>query len=154
MKNYKLAPDEVVRYQKQVTLQTAKGDVPAEIMLTNLNIIFITEGKKFLWFKKKQRKTAFAKELVKIYKDAPQIKQIDTTVQMCFTKEDRFIVFENKKDARTFVINAWEVVTGKNIFERGIDKLKQAIDFTDNMLGIDIKAVVKDSIVGAFTGKK
>lgn len=152
MKKFKLAPDEVVRYQGQVTLTREKGDIPAELLLTNQNFVFITEGKKFLWFKNRKRTAVFAKDLVKIFKDAPQIKQSGTNVKICFTTEDREIVFDSKKAARTFVINAWEIVTGKNAFERGLDKLKQALDLADEALGLDIKALVKDSITGGIAG--
>ena len=50
MKNHQLQPNEVVRFQSPITIQTEKGDVPAELILTNLNFIFVTERKKFLWF--------------------------------------------------------------------------------------------------------
>ena len=151
MKNYKLAPNEVVLHQQPVTLQTEKGDIPVEIVLTDLNFIFVSERKNWLWFKRKSRKVAFAKELVKTYKDAPQIKQTDTSVQICFASEDRVIVFENKKDARTFVIKAWEVVTGKTAFERSIDKLKQAVDCIDDTFDIDVVAILKDVAVSGAT---
>ena len=146
MKNYQLQINEVVRFQAQITLQTDKGDIPAELLLTDLNFIFVTECKNFLWFKRKPRWTAFAKELVKTYKEAPQIKQTDTSVKICFSTEDRVIVFENKKEARDFVINAWETVTGKTAFERNIDKLKQALDCIDDILEIDIRALIKSTL--------
>jgi hypothetical protein len=31
MKNYKLQPNEVVRFQAPITLQTEKGDIPADL---------------------------------------------------------------------------------------------------------------------------
>ena len=145
MRNYKLKENEVVRYQSSVTLQTEKGEIPAEIILTNLNFIFVTE-KKFLWFKPKTRKKAFAKELVKIDKDTPAIKQTGTSVKMCFTKEDRVITFAEKKEAWKFIINAWELVTGKNIFERSLDKVKQALDLIDETMDWNIADFVKDAL--------
>lgn len=152
MKNYQLQPNEVVRFQAPITLQTEKGDIPAELILTDLNFIFVTERKKFLWFKRKNRVVAYAKELVKTFKDAPEIKQTGTAVLISFTTEDRIIVFDTKKDARTFVINAWEIVTGKNIFERGLDKLKEALDLVDEKLDINIVELVKAAITQNVTG--
>ena len=146
MKNHQLQPTEVVRHQAQITLQTEKGDISAELLLTNLNFIFVTERKNFLWFKRKPLSTAYAKELVKIDKDAPQIKQTGNAVKICFTDKDRVLVFEDKKEARTFVINAWETVTGKTAFERSIDKLKQALDCIDDVLEIDIRALIKSTL--------
>ena len=150
MKNYTMKPDEVVRYQGPVTLQTEKGNIPAELILTNLNFIFVTEGKKFLWFKPKAKVVAFAKELVKTYKDAPEIKQSGTAVYISFANEDRIILFEEKKEARVFVINTWEIVTGKGIFERGLDKLKQALDLIDEKLDLNIVQLIKDSITSGI----
>ena len=145
MRNYKLKDNEVIRYQSSITLQTKKGEVPAEIVLTNLNFIFVTE-KKFLWFKPKARKQAFAKELVKVDKDTPAIKQTGTSVKICFAKEDRVITFADKKDAWKFIINAWELVTGKNIFERSLDKVKLALDLIDETLELNISDFVKDAL--------
>ena len=146
MRNYKLKPDEVVRYQGPIHLQTEKETIPAELILTNQNFIFVTEGKKWLWFKKKTKVVAFAKELVKTYNDAPEIKQKGTGVLISFAKEDRILVFADKKEARIFTINAWEIVTGKGIFERGLDKLKQALDLIDEKLDLNIIELVKGAI--------
>jgi len=96
MKNYQLLPNEVVRFQTQITLQTEKGDIPAGLILTNLNFIFVTERKNFLWFKRKPFHAAYAKELVKVDKDAPQIKQTGTSVKICFSDKDRTLVFNDK----------------------------------------------------------
>ena len=153
MKNYKLQPNEVVLYQAQVTLQTEKGDVPTDLILTDLNFIFVTPRKKFLWMERKPRATAFAKETVKIYMDAPQIKQTGTSVKICFATEDRTITFAEKKDARNFVINAWEVVTGKNLFQYGLDKLKDALELINDKLNLDLIKLVKDVLANRLVGK-
>ena len=146
MRNYKLKPDEVIRYQGPIHLQTEKATIPAEIILTNQNFIFVTEGKKWLWFKKKTKVVAFTKEQVKLYNDAPEIKQNGTGVMICFDKEERILVFDEKKAARIFAINAWEIVTGKGMFERGLDKLKQALDLIDEKLDLNIIELVKGAI--------
>lgn len=146
MKNYQLAPNEVRLIQTPITLKTEKGAISAEIILTDLNFIFVTPQKNFLWIKRKDRHVAFAKETVKIYQDTPQIKQTNTSVSIQFTTEDRVIEFETKKDARTFVIKAWEVITGKNLLERYADKLKDALDFVDEKFDINIVALVKDAV--------
>ena len=157
MKNHQLQPNEVVRFQSPITIQTEKGDVPAELILTNLNFIFVTERKKFLWFKRKNRVVAYGKELVKTFKDTPEIKQTGTAVLISFANEDRIIVIESKKEARIFVINAWEIVTGKNILERGLDKLKEALDLVDEKLDLNIvelvKAAITHNVGGLIQGK-
>ena len=134
MKNYQIQPNEVIRFQSTVALQTEKGNISAELILTDLNFIFVTERKNFLWFKRKPRSLAFAKESVKMFNDAPEIKQTGTAVLISFAEEERIIVFDDKKDARIFVINAWEIVTGKNLFERGLDKLKEALDLMEAVI--------------------
>ena len=144
MKNYKLQENEVVRYRNPVTMQTEKGVIPAEIVLTNLNFIFITE-KKFLWFKPKKRRQAFAKELVKVYNGAPEVKQKGNTVTISFTTEDRVITFDDKKTARKFVINAWTFITGKSLFEHNLDKLKIALDVIDEKFDFIISDVLQEA---------
>ena len=150
MKNYKMKPDEVVRYQGTVTLQTKKGPIPANLILTNFNFIFVTVGKKFLWFEPKAKVVAFAKELVKTFKEAPEIKQTGNTVKISFTTEDRIVEFEEKKEARTFVINAWEIVTGKTAFERNLDKLKDALDLIGEKFDINLIELIKGAITNGI----
>lgn len=99
-----------------------------------------------MWFKRKPFHAAYAKELVKLDKDAPQIKQTGNSVTICFNDKDRTIIFNDKKEARDFVINAWEVVTGKNAFERTLDKLKQAIDCIDEALNFDIHDIIQGAL--------
>ena len=150
MKNYKLKANEVVRIQKNISLQTKSGEIPAKMLLTNLNFIFVTESKKFLWVQPKECKHAFAKETVKVDNGTPVIKQTGKSVTICFTTEDRIITFEDKQSARHFVINAWNVVTGKSSFERGLDKLKQALDLIDEKFDINVLDLVKEALaVGA-----
>ena len=136
MKNYQIQPNEVIRFQAPVSIQTEKGNIPAELILTDLNFIFVTERKNFLWFKRKPRSVAFAKESVKIFDEAPEIKQNGTSVLISFAEEDRIITFESKKEARICVINAWEVITGKNAIMQGLDKLKNALDVLDEKFNI------------------
>ena len=145
MRNYKVKEDEIIRYQGPITLQTAKGDVEAAIILTDLNFIFITEGKKFLWFKPKDRWQAFAKEDVKVFMDAPEIKQTGTAVKIAFEKEDRILVFEDKRDARLFTIKAWELITGKSSLDRSLDKLKQALDLIDDAVEINMMELIAEA---------
>ena len=157
MKNYQLTPNGVVLIQTPVILKTEKGDLLGEVILTDLNFIFSSPRKKFLWIERANRRVAFAKETVKMYQDAPRIKQTGTSVSIQFTTEDRVIEFETKKDARVFVIKAWEVITGKTLLERYADKLKDALDFVDEKFDINIIALIKESVTlglsNAITGK-
>ena len=154
MGNYKIKENEVIRSQNTIALKTVKGDIPAEIILTTMNFIFVTEGKKFLWFKPKAKVKVFAKELVKTYKEAPEIKQTGTEVRISFAKEDRILQFETKKDARNFVINAWEIITGKGAFERNLDKLKQALDLIDEKLDLNLMQLAKETISNGVASAK
>lgn len=152
MKTYQLQPDEVIRFQAPVFQLKEEDNIPTDLTLTNLNFIFVTERKKFLWFKRKNRTVVIPKEQVKRYRELPEIKQTDTSVKICFAKEDCVIVFDNKKDARNFVINAWEIVTGKTVFERNLDKLKDALDLVDEKLHINIAELAKGAITQGVSG--
>lgn len=152
MKVYQLQPDEVIRFQAPVFQIKEEDNIPTELTLTNLNFIFVTERKKFLWFKRKNRTVVIPKEQVKKYRELPEIKQTDTSVKICFAKEDYVIVFDTKKDARNFVINAWEIVTGKTVFERNLDKLKDALDLVDEKLHINIADIVKAGLTQGMSG--
>ena len=145
MRNYKVKEDEIIRYQGPITLHTKKGDVDAAIILTDLNFIFVTEGKKFLWFKPKDRWQAFAKEDVKMFMGAPEIRQSGTAVKIEFEKEDRILVFEDKRDARIFTIKAWELITGKSVLDRSLDRLKQALDLVDDAVEINMMELIKEA---------
>ena len=153
MKNYKLAPDEVILYKGNVLLQEHKNNIiPAELILTNLNFIFISEGKKIL-FKQRQNIDCFAKEAVKTYKDTPQIKQKGDTVEIYFLKGERTIRFENKHEAYKFTFKALSLITGKTAFARNVEKVKKTVENIDETLGFNATELAQAAIQVAIEKK-
>ena len=161
MKEYKLQPNEVVLYDiENVELKGSKGDT--SLTLTNLNVILETTVKK-LFNKKYTTAECFAIDTVKIYNDAPQIKQNGCEVQMYFTGAERYVLFKTKSEAHKFTAKALELLTGKNAFFRGIEKAKKTVAAVDEALGIDTvgiaSTVVKTAVntttpSGKFTKAK
>ena len=159
MKNYKLQPTEVVLYEMEnVTLKDEKGTT--DLTLTNYNIIFETTSKKRLC-KNYTSTECFAIETVKVYKDAPQVKQKDCEVQVYFTDAIRHIIFATKKEAHKFTAKALELLTGKSAFVRGVEKAKEKIAEIDETLGIDTvgiasnvaKTAIQSAVSATTTGK-
>ena len=160
MDEYKLRSDESVLF-KCDTFDNTK------ILLTNLNLVIIKESKKF----KKRKKdlsledqtpvNIYPVEDVKIYKDVPQIKLNNNTVEIYLTSTEITIEFCSRVDAYKFTNTAIELLTGKNSFTRGAEKFKSAIDTVDDTLGINtvgtVKNVVENGVTGCllgFIGKK
>lgn len=134
MTTYQLAPTEVVLMESSAFIKGKKGS--SSVILTNLNIVFETRIKKI--FRKAYTIVEdYSLDTVKVYKDMPQIKQKSTNVQIYFRDCEQNLSFYNKRDAHKFTATALEVITGKNAFFRGIDKVKKAIDTVDESLGVD-----------------
>lgn len=153
MKQYQLQPTEVVLYETEnITLKGEKGSTT--LALTNCNFVFETTVKKLLC-KNYTTTECFALDTVKIYNNAPQIKQKDFEVQIYFKNAERHIVFINKKEAHKFVSKALELLTGKTAFVRGVEKVKEKVAVIDETLGINTveiaSTVAKTAIQGAAT---
>ena len=140
MRNYVLQPDECVLFK---TTATENGR-EILLVLTNFNVIFASD----------EESSAQYYEIgdIKVYNGTPQLKQKLAVVEIFFTNEEREIKFKNFFDAGKFVGEARKLITGKNAFERGMDKVKKGIETIDNALGIDtVDAVfhVADTTVDA-----
>lgn len=150
MTNYQLAPTEVVLMESNGFIQGKKSS--SNIILTNLNVVFETRIKKL--FKKAYTVVeVFSLDTVKIYKDMPYIKQKNNYVQIYFTNCEPVISFNSKRIAHQFTATASEVITGKNAFFRGIEKVKKTIDTVDETLGIDTVGATSAAIQTAITPK-
>ena len=80
-----------------------------------------------------------------MFMGAPEIRQSGTAVKIEFEKEDRILVFEDKRDARIFTIKAWELITGKSVLDRSLDRLKQALDLVDDAVEINMMELIKEA---------
>ena len=160
MKQYQLQPTEVVLYEiENIRLKGIKGNT--SLTLTNMNFVFETTSRKYL-FKQYTTTECFAVDTVKIYKDAPQVKQKGYEVQIYFTNTERLVTFQSKGEARKFTAKALELLTGKNAFFRGIEKAKKTVEAVDETLGINTigvaatvaKTAVNATPAGKFTKTK
>ena len=155
MDNYSLKENESLLY---------KGDAYGmfEILLTNINLVLIKK------IKVKDSKKLFAKtyeqtdisvystDEIKIYKDVPQVKVKDSTVEIYLASGEEKINFYSKIEAHKFANAIYELLTGKTLATRGAEKVKSAINIVDEALGINtvstVKNVMENGIAGTILG--
>ena len=149
MTNYTLQPNETVLYQGNVSLEKRSGTV--EMILTNLNLVFIITTRKFL-AKSQVDVETYPVEEIKIYNNAPQIKQKNARVEIFLTGGEIVANFESMFEAGKFVNSALRLLTGKSMAERGADKFKGAVGLVDDTLGINTVNTVKNVLENGITG--
>lgn len=149
MENYKLKENEVVLYKGEITLADKKGNT--QLILTNLNIVFITKNKK-LFTEEEVNVDFYPVEEIKIYEGIPQIKTKGNIVELYLLSTEKEFTFISKIELHKFMSEAKKLLTGKTTAERNAEKVKNTIKLVDDTLGIDtVSAVgntVKDGIVG------
>ena len=146
MKNYELSVDEVVLYKGNVIPLDTKGET--QLILTNLNIVFITERKKFL-AKDEIDVEVYPVDDIKIYKNIPQVKvENDNIVEIYLTRTEKELQFLNNDETKKFFREVKNLLIPKTKFEKCVEKVKDTIQIVDETLGIDsvdmVKSAVKD----------
>lgn len=153
MTNYALQPNESVLYQGNVSIEKRSGT--AELILTNLNLVFVITTKKFL-AKSQVDVESYPVEDIKIYNNAPQIKQKNSRVEIFLSCGEIAVNFETMFEAGKFVNAALRLLTGKTLAERGADRVKGAVGLVDDTLGINtintVKNVLENGITGSLLG--
>ena len=156
MENYCLQENEALLYKTKLY-----GGI--EVLLTNINLILIKttkvkEGKKI--FAKEREETdvtVFPVCDIKLYKDIPQIKVKDSSVEIFFATSEEKLDFPSKIEAHKFVHIAYELLTGKSLATRGAEKVKKAISLVDDTLGFNtigtVRNVMENGITGSLMGK-
>lgn len=160
MSSYKLDSRETVLYKGTILNFSANekhnsigSTVSYELMLTNLNMIFVTKVKKIL---SKEEAFYIAKpiETIKIYEDKPQIKQKGTNFEVYFSDQEYTFSLPNKFEAIKLHNKIMELVTGKSVSVRNSEKFKSAVDLVDNTLGIDslgtVTGVLQNGVKGVL----
>ena len=161
MSEYRLQANEVELYSGQVAYQDAHGKSIAKgsvtLTLTNQSIVFTICNKK-MFGKEEVAVESFPVTDVKIYNEAPQIKQAGTTVTLYLVSGEKYVDFFSKIEAWKFVSKATELLTGKTMAERGAGKLRNALNLVDDTLGINtvdtVKDVLENGVTGLLFGKK
>ena len=156
MENFVLQPNESVLYKGEGRFANKNGSLLStqklEIILTNLNLVFIEKTKK-----------VFSKEQVvvevhpigeiKIYNGIPQIKQKNTAAEIYFINEEKLVIFYSKHELHKFVNVVNRLLTGKSMAVRGADKVKNVVNLVDDTLGVNtmgaVKTIVENGVVGA-----
>lgn len=149
MNNYSLRQNEIILYQGNVNLDNRNGTV--EIILTNLNLVFIITTRKLL-AKSQVEVEAYPVEEIKLYNNVPQIKQKNARVEIFLTCGEIVADFYSMFEAGKFVNAAFNLLTGKTTAKRGADKFKEAVELVDDALGIDTVGTVKHVIENGITG--
>ena len=135
MQNYELGADEVILYEGMVRNTQVKD--PVQITLTSKRIIFEQE----VGFFKKEKKLIdiISLESIKVYNNEVQITQNNEEVSIQSTEKN---------------IKLIDTLTGTTLGERRTDKIKDAINTIDDVLGIDtrntIKGVMENGIAGTL----
>lgn len=158
MTNYILQPNESILYRGDVNLE--KRNTSAELILTNLNLVFVITIRKFFTKNQIEVETHSIKE-IKFYNNIPQIKQKNSHVEIFLTSDEITVSFSSIFEAGKFVNAALHLLTGKTMAERSANKVKGAVGLVDNTLGINTIGTVKNvlengiahSLLGGF-GKK
>ena len=149
MENYDLEEDEVVLYKGDVTLKNQKNTT--QLVLTNKNFVFITTIKK-LFAKDQVIVDIFSVSEIKKYKEVPQVIRNGNEIDLYFIHDEISFVFESKNEVRKFMNAALTLITDKNAFVRGVDKVKGTIELVKDTTGIDAVQVAKT--VGGIVAHK
>lgn len=151
MEEYVLSSDEVLLYEGTV-IRNEQEDV--NMKLTTVALVFswdVTTGR----FRKKVTEhfvNIIPLENIKIYNDAPQIKQTGSKVVIQTLFGDETVELEGFFKARTFAAKILEAITGTNTSQRGAKKVNSAISLVDDALGVDTVGTAKDIIENGIVG--
>ena len=150
MKNYELCSDEVVLYKGDVKAVDSKDEM--QLILTNLNIVFITTHKK-MFGKEEVVVDDYPVEEIKIYNGVPQLKPNGNIVEIYLLNDDKEVVFPTKSEIRKFINEATNLLTNKTRMERCVEKVKKTIELVKDTIGEEninaVKKVTKDGKIVA-----
>lgn len=158
MSNYQLESNETVLYKGPMLDFSGKeahypigATISYELILTNLNMVFITKVKKIL-AKEETSSIVVPMETIKIYDGKPQIKQKSTNFEVYFSDCEYAFSLPNKLEAVKFHNKIMELTTGKSVSIRNSEKFKSAVNLVDNTLGIDSMGVVSGVLQNGVKG--
>lgn len=160
MNNYQLASNETVLYKGTILNYSEKekhnfigSTVIYELILTNLNMIFVTKVKKLL-SKEESSYNVIPIDTIKIYNDKPQVKQKGTDFVVYFTNQEYSFSLPSKLEAVKFHNKIMELLTGKSMSIRNSEKFKSAVNIVDDTLGIDslgtVTSVLQNGVKGTI----
>jgi hypothetical protein len=154
MNNYELASDEVILYENSIIEVESKDN--AKLILTSKRIIL----EKNIIIKKGFFKTesttvnseTYMLENIKTFNGKSQVQQKNSDVYIQTIEKNFTIRFIDTKEAKKFVSNITDAITGKTAFARGTDKVKETLNTVDDVLGLNTRDVVKGVITNGLAG--
>ena len=148
METIALLEDEVVLYNGEATSNEYKGDL--KITLTSHQIV--VEKEKGLFKKEIELLDTIALEDIKTYNDVVQIKQKGASAEIQTKTKNITFNFSGLIEARKFVGKAIDASTGTTLAKRSSDKVKSALDLTDDTLGLDTRGIIKSVLEQGIKG--
>ncbi|MBQ3047236.1 MAG: hypothetical protein IJD54_04225 [Clostridia bacterium] len=163
MENYKLQSNETVLFKGEVDLIRGTKKIKAELILTNLNLIFIIKSKKF--FHTELEKEVYDVKEIKIYDEKYQVIRKKKKVDIYMLSGEKFLEFQKEKQAKEFSNAVLRLVSGESKLVRGVKKVRKAVSETNDSLDIDVVEIAKKTAnlagevavaaaTGAGAGKK
>lgn len=157
MGNYELANDEVILMDTDVFREDlVKNGDKLHLTLTSKKMIFehtITKG----IFKSKtetQLSDIVMLDSIKVYNGKVQLQQKGNCLYVQTYNKNFSINFSGRIEAMKFANKIIDTITCTTMSDRGINKVKQAINKVDDVLGFDsrdtIKGVLENGIAGTI----
>ena len=149
MKNYELCENEVILFKGLVEVLSnwkEEKDIykyNTELILTNINIVLITEIKKL--FSSVIDKKIYKIDDVKIYDEAVQIIKRKERVDIYLLGGEVFLEFEKEKSAKEFCDKSIKLRDGNSKFVRSVKRTQKVIKETNEALDIDIVKIAKET---------
>ena len=148
MENYILKSDETVLYRGSVVVMPdgkseAKNVKRGDLLLTNFNIVIITQTKKLL--KTVTDVEVYRTSDVKTYDESVQVIRRKAVVDMYLKTGELFLDFKKEKEAKLFCDKALRLISGESKLVRSVKKVKKEIRETDEALDINIEGAVVNS---------
>ena len=150
MNNYTLSQSETILYKGTVTdcidgnYADTDAQMTAELVLTNENIVFIKKVKKLL--RTKTVTEVYSIKDIKVYEETIQILRKEDRVNIFITNAEKFLVFENEKEAKDFTDKALKLISGDSKIIRGFKKAKKAVE---DAVGEEVVEVAKEIVKAA-----
>ena len=148
METIALLEDEVVLYNGEATSNEYKGNL--KITLTSHQIV--VEKEKGLFKKEIELLDTIALEDIKTYNDVVQIKQKGASAEIQTKTKNITFNFSGLIEARKFAGKAIDASTGTTLAKRSSDKVKSALDLTDDTLGLDTRGTIKSVLEQGIKG--
>ena len=146
MRTFDMDDDEVILYQGYVYC----NDETENLTLTSKKLVLEKEEKVKTGFMKSEKNTVIVDQLklenIKQFNGSYLVNQKGSSVSIQSINNDYTIIFEDLIKAKVFVTKIMDALTSKSLSQRGVDKVKGAIDTVDDILGFDTRQTLKGTI--------